>query len=259
MRYPVAVYNVGPFGENGRGGGDLARELVGFVRSGRKVIALVETIGWGDLPTLKEFWCVRDASTEGRANLSVYVAKTLAFDPDTDARWHPRTVTWLRTEGPHGGTPQAGAHPAREDLELTIGGGQWGVWHQPPRGIRDPKPPHEWITDRAQQEGVDLWSRRMAPWLRDDWSARTPESQKAARGRLRVLLGDPNRDPDAPANVPGPHMLADRIDGWRAGTSIEGGVVRGGGFVAARKQPSVGGVHLGSDHHGAFLATVVPR
>ena len=149
-------------------------------------------------------------------------------------------------------------HPPRQDLELDVDGGQWGFWHQPPRGIRDPEPPHEPITDRAQQEGVDLWARRMGPWLRDDWSDRSPESRKRAHDRLRVLLGDPNRDPNAPATEPGPRMLADRISGWRAGTAIEGGVIRGGHFTHARKQPGVGGVHLGSDHRGAFLVTVVP-
>lgn len=245
--YSVAFYNVGPIGENGRGPGVLETELKALAGTGAKVIGACETIGWGDLPDLRNYDKIRSRKKDGRANVAAWIHQSLDFRPQ-DVRWHDLETQWQRTEHP-------GMHAARSFLEVVIDGGQWFFGHQPPRGIKDIH--GNWATDEAQQEGVNLLARRMQPENRDGWAARTQASKKKALNRLRLVLWDPNRDPHAPVVEPGPNQLAHRIGGWAAGTPIEGGVIRGGQFTKPRKQAVVTGVHLGSDHHGAFLATVV--
>lgn len=258
QRYPVAVYNVGPIGEAGRRPDDLERECNGILRTKPEpvVIVLIETCGWGSLFALPGMVKIRDTKTEGRANITMYISKSLGVETIS---WHARDIEWERTE--HDARDEStDNHWAREDLKVYDGkGNMWGGAHQPPRGIRSTRPPHTWITDAAQQEGIDYWAQAMAPWLRPTWDNRSDASQKRAKDRLRTLLWDPNRDPNARVNQPGPNMLARKIEGWRAGTAIEGGVVRGGQFERPRKQAVVGGVKMGSDHKGLFLATVVTR
>lgn len=257
-RFPMVFYNIGPFHEAGRDEADLERELHGMTRSRPEVvgIGLCETAGWGGLPTLPGFYPpIRDRSTQGRANVSAYLSRGLRFEPGSE-RWHDRKIQWERTEHDSANESRDN-HPARSDLEVVASDVQFGFAHQPPAGIRSIRPPHDWITDEAQQEGIDLWTARMAPWTREDWDERSPESKREAKQRLRMLFWDPNRDPHAPLSEPGPHMLAHRIGGHQEGTSIEGCVVRGGHPYRPRKQRQVGGVKMGSDHKGAFLTTVV--
>jgi hypothetical protein len=233
-RYPVVFYNVGPFGENGRRDNILRAELHAIASTGPKVIGLCETVGWGSLPNLVGYRKVRNRETAGRSNIAAYVRADLDFGDGDDVRWHDLNVTWARTEHP-------GQHDPRSLLELNIEGDQWLIGHHPPITRNNDTGP-------ARDEHLDLLARRMAPWTRPDWDERTADDKANARKRLRVLLWDPNG---------AGQQLATRIGGWSEGSSIEGGVVRGGHFVKARKQGSVGGVRMGSDHHGAFLATVV--
>lgn len=256
MKYPCVFYNIGPVGENHRGPDDLERELHGFLRSGALLIFLCETVRWGPLPGLPGMDKIRDTSTESRANVAAYVSRTLRFEPGSET-WYDRKIEWERTE--HDAADEStDNHPARSDLKFYADGHLWGGAHQPPRGIKSTHPPHDWVTDEAQQEGVDLWERWLAPWSDEErWKGRSEAAKRRARQRMRTLFWDPNRDPNAPLKVPGPNMLAARVMGEKEGTSIEGCVHRGGTLSRPRKQASVGGVKMGSDHKGAFLVNVV--
>jgi hypothetical protein len=257
-KYPCVFYNVGPIGKDGRRPDDLERELHGFLRASPTtvLIFLCETLGWGELPGLPGMDKIRDASVAGRANISAYVSRSLRFEPGSET-WYDREIQWERTE--HDSANEAiDNHPARSDLKFYADGHMWGGAHQPPRGLHSIHPPHDWITDEAQQEGIDLWERQMAPWTDEKtWKDRATGSKQRAKKRMRTLFWDPNRDPNAPLNVPGPNMLANKIDGKKAGTSIEGCVIRKGDLVRPRKQAVIGGVKMGSDHNGAFMVTVV--
>jgi hypothetical protein len=224
--------NLGP--DNPHPGDDIRALLV----SGPHGLGLCEAIGY-DLPKVDGYTLHRDRSTESRANIAAYTrSDTLVIN----AQWHDLKETWTRTKHP-------GTHPPRSWFEVRLDGIQLLVGHQPPKGTDN--------THDAQLEGIDLCTRRMAPWLRDDWPDKTPEEKADAKDCPRVALADWNRGPHE--SGPGPEMLCDRIDGWTAGGHIDLAVMRGNDAVLrdAYYVDDPQGQELGTDHPWGALVVKV--
>lgn len=215
----------------------VAREVVALLRYRPAVLGLCEAVGY-DLPRLDGYRLTRDTSTPARANIAAYVAVDLA----RREQWHDCRETWSRTEHP-------GTHPPRSWLEVRVGGCQFLIGHQPPKGTDN--------TLRAQQEGIALCEGRMAPWLRDGWEERTEREKAAAKECPRVALADWNRGPQE--RGPGPKALADSIGGWPAGRFIDAAVARGRDLSLreASYQDTCASVPLRSDHPWGALVLKV--
>lgn len=215
----------------------VAREVSALLRYRPTVLGLCEATGY-DLPRLDGYRLTRDTSSRSRANIAAYVAVDLA----RSEVWHDLNQTWSRTEGP-------GTHEARSWLEVRVGGCQFLIGHQPPKGTNN--------TLTAQAEGIALCDGRMAPWHRSDWPDRTNAEKVSARACPRVALADWNRFPQEKG--PGPQSLAEQVKGWVAGRFIDGAVARGNDLRLrdAEYQDTCAGVPLRSDHPwGAFVLKV---
>jgi len=235
--YPMQFYNV----QVGRDPNRVADEIRGLLDPRPAVLGLCETVGYS-LPGVADYICIRDRSTESRANIAAYVKASLDL---RDVKWHDLHETWTKT------APGAtGQHAPRSILEFRAGRLFVLVAHQCPKGTDNTKP--------AQQEGVDKLTARMAPWTRDDWGERTDEDKAEAKRQARIVLWDSNRMPGE--DGPGPDSLARNIDGKVCGGQIDNAVWRGGsgevnGVHDVRYADWVGGVEMRSDHHDALLFT----
>lgn len=214
----------------GRSPAQVRRELQAMIDTGPAIIGLCEGVGYS-LPRFKGYRLIRDRSTRSRANVAAYVRREAV----SNVRWHDMHQTWGRTEHP-------GVHEARSWLEFRYFGVQVLVGHQPPKFTNN--------TIRSQQEGIDFLVGRMAPWTRKDWADRTQTEREHAKERPRLVIMDANRHPKEEG--PGPHMLAQKIDGQVVGTNIDLGVARGLSISGTDYVRAVGGVDLKSDHEEAL-------
>lgn len=231
-RVSAVLYNCAP-PSPGRGSTRLGRELDAMVDDKPVLLGLVETVGYA-MPSLRGYNRLRDSSTSGRANVTVYVRKDHEV---TRSTWHDMHQTWPRTEHP-------GQHPARAWLEVRINGAQFLFGHQPPK--LPPRSGGEPITRRCQQEGVDFLTERTAPWTREGWARRSASQQRHAQTRPRIVLADWNRGPHE--DGPGQKAYAEKLGGMVTGTRIDAMVSRGVSVLSARYDSTFDGIHLGSDH-----------
>lgn len=235
--YPLAFYNL----DNNRAQDQMAKEVKALLADRPAILGLCEALGY-DLPAAEDYRLVRDTSTKSRANIAAYVKTNLEF---SDKQWHDLKETWSRTNP--GAT---GQHEPRSILEFRAGRLKVWIAHQAPKGTDN--------TQAAQKEGIDKLTARMAPWTRDDWEDKTQEEKSEAKAQARFVLWDANRKPNE--DGPGPFSLSANIDGFIAGVQIDNAVYRGGEVKAAkdsRYAHTVNGVELCSDHHDAFLFTLV--
>lgn len=233
-------YNAAPPSPT-RGSRELAREIRALLSLRPEVLGLAETIGY-HLPAVPGYVLLRDTSRPGRSNVAAYVRADLYVEGSE--RWHDLTTEWKRWDHP-------GMHPARSALEFRIGHGvQVVVYHAPPLGIRDAHGAP--IAASAQREGLNLLTRRLAPERREGFSLRAARARLRALAAPRIVLQDANRDPSAPATVPGPAALAAAIGGRVVGDKIDNAVVRRALVVFASYPRRVAGVLLRTDHGHAF-------
>lgn len=240
----LRFYNCAPPSPE-RGSTRLARELEAIVDDKPVLVGLAETIGYS-LPELRGYTKIRDTSTPGRANVAVYLRTDHQASRVT---WFDMHQTWPRTDHP-------GTHPARAWVELRFDGGvQALVGHQGPK--LPPRAGGAETTRRVQQEGIAFLTRRLAPWLRDDWPARSEKQKARSLHRPRIVLADWNRGPLE--DGPGQRDLARTINAVAVGTHIDGAVVRGATVTGAHYANVFEGVRLGTDHPwGALRLEVVP-
>lgn len=236
------LYNYAPPSPH-RGSSVVGRETEALLDDYPVILGGNEAIGY-TFPKVKGYTLIRDRSRPGRANVIAYVqsGRLESF------RWHDMTSRWPKTDHP-------GMHAARSWLEIRLTTGeQVFVGHQPP--WLPPKIPNrELIVAAGQKEGIDLLTKRMAPWLRDDWAALPDGARAHSKDRVRIALADWNRGPRE--DGPGPARLANTIGGWVVGSKIDAAVVRGATGRDARYITEANGVKLGSDHHHALTFQVV--
>lgn len=216
----------------GRPAPTVNRELGALARVYRpRVLACVEAIGY-TLAPLPGYVQLRDRSRAGRANLALFVREDCHLRGHWWLDLHER---WHRTEH-----HRHQLHPARSILVASVGSLQLLHHHQAPQGTDN--------TRKAQLEGVDALAQLMAPWHRRKLS---DDQRQLLTQRPRLLLWDPNRDPEDQDN-PGPWYLAHRIHGQAHGFNTDGAVTRKLELTCEYVQ-RVDGIHLGTDHPGALV------
>lgn len=220
-------YNLGPSGDRPQRQG--RREIRALLRERddrgrrRKVVVLVETTGWR-LPWSLTHRRIRDTSTPGRANVSMYVLRRLRRGR---AQWVDHERTWPRVLHP-------GMHPARATLVVPVE--DWTVigGHAP----QAPRSVFGSLTVRALSDA------------RGEWLGIT--ASLFDRVGPVVLLSDPNGLGDDLVRQLGPRAVT-------GGTATE--AVHGLGVVIddARASGSVDGVRMRSDHRKALVGTARRR
>lgn len=171
----TVVYNMGPDNPHPM------KDLWAFADAGIPRIYLCETQG-KRLEPIAGYHLLRDRSTEGRANVSAYVAVSENLDAwryvDVKGSW------WMRRQ-------HKGRHPGRAFLVIwTVAEDGYPeqdvVVHLPPAG-RD--------TARATALTWAAIIRVAAPWRR----MVNPARRRRAHGVRRRILGDLNGSPSSPA------------------------------------------------------------
>jgi hypothetical protein len=223
-----------------RDNGVVAKEIRALLGSGPHVLGLCEATGY-NLPGVDGYKLIRDTSTKSRANIAAYVRTDTKT---SEKKWHDLKETWTRTQHP-------GTHEPRSWLEFRLEGCQVIVGHQPPKGTDNVK--------QSQQEGIDLLTGRMAPWLRDDWDDKPQDEKDDAKACPRISLADFNRRSDETG--PGPAQLASNVDGHCMGAQIDLAVCRGKDcqtkdvcYVTAPQ-----GVKLKGDHDDALVVKLTVK
>lgn len=224
--------------DNGRPHDVVQRELDAIASTRPAFIGSCEATGYTFDP-LKDLVLARDRSRASRANIAAWVREDLAGE--LDQRWFDCKTTWPRTDRP-------GTHEPRSFQGVLVGRIPVFTAHQPPPHLGK-------LTEVGQREGIDVLTKAIAPWHREDWTQRAPEHRVRARERPRVLLWDANRRPGEEG--PGPTLLAKQLEGRSVGHRIDGAVICGDAKASDADYPErVAGVPLRSDHHRAFRFTL---
>lgn len=224
-------YNIGP----GRPRDEVHEEIRNFarpiqVRPGKWVkprwICLVEAVGYGDLPNLSAYHKIRDTSRDSRANVAVYVLKSMR---DVNHRWVDLDFTWPRVES-------GGTHPPRSFPRISDGRLRGAVYHAP-----DPRAKN---VEEGHTEGVRAIVREF----------------RRAEGNPLFIPGDWNTGPRDEVN--GAARVAIELGGRVVGgPPVDHAVTRGLRDITFDYRTHWRGRRLGTDHRsGALLIDArIPR
>lgn len=206
----------------------VTREIHALLADNPAVLGFCEAEGY-IFPEVEGYKLLRNRKNGGRRNVAAYVRKGLSL---AKVRWHDMKETWNRTEHP-------GVHEARSWVSFRLDGVLIVIGHQPPKYTNN--------TLKAQQEGLEFLTKKMAPWtVPAVWRFVRFRFRAHELARGRLVMADFNRGPQE--DGPGPKELAKRCKGAVHGKHIDCAVTRGMVVYKVEDFTDINGVHLGTDH-----------